>query len=200
VLFLTNRKTGNEKDSKNIFSTCAHSGEEKGAFLDSIVPPLFETVNFYFEDFKEARDYFTGVKTDRYYYSRLQNPTTEILEKKMAAMEGTPACKCFASGMGAIGIAVLGVAGVGDHAICVNTVYKNTHRIFSEVTPCYGITTSFVRGLDINEFEQAVQPKTKLIFLESPSSSRYSMQDLQAIAEMAKSKGIITMIDNTYDK
>lgn len=184
--------------SKKISTVCEHHGEEKGAFNDSIVPPLFETVNFYFKDFQEATDYFAGVKTDRYYYTRTLNPTTEILEKKLAAMEGGATCKCFASGMGAVGAAIMGTARAGNHVVCVSTIYKNTYRVLTEIAPGYNINTTFISGKDIEEFERAIRPETRIIYLESPSSSKYSLQDLRAVAELAESRGIITMIDNTY--
>ncbi|MFZ5633108.1 MAG: trans-sulfuration enzyme family protein [Bacillota bacterium] len=184
--------------TKKFSTACVHHGEKKGDFNDSIVPPLFETVNFYFKDFREAQDYFSGLKTDRYYYTRAVNPTTEILEKKMAAMEGTAGCKFFASGMGAVGAAVMGVARAGDHVVCVSSIYKNTYRVLTEVAPDYGINTTFVSGKSVEEFERAITPETRIIYLESPSSAKYSLQDLQAVAELAKTRGIITMIDNTY--
>lgn len=183
---------------KKISTVCEHHGEKKGAFSDSIVPPLFETVNFYFKNYREAADYFTGVKTDRYYYTRDLNPTTEILEKKLAFLEGGQACKCFASGMGAIGAALLGIARAGDHVVCVSTIYKNTYRVLTEIAPRYGIETTFLSGKSTGEFEQAIRPNTRVIYLESPSSSKYSVQDLRAVACLAGSRGIITMIDNTF--
>ncbi|MCL6610212.1 MAG: aminotransferase class I/II-fold pyridoxal phosphate-dependent enzyme [Peptococcaceae bacterium] len=183
--------------TKKFSTICQHLGEEKGAFCDSVVPPLFETVNFYFKNFREAADYFAGSKTGRYYYTRVLNPTTEVLEKKLAALEGGEACKCFASGMGAIGAAIMGTARAGDHVVCVAAVYKNTHRILTEIAPRYNISTTFISGKSIDEFERAIRPETRIIYLESPSSSKYSLQDLGAVAGLAKSKGIITMIDNT---
>ncbi|MEW5898536.1 MAG: aminotransferase class I/II-fold pyridoxal phosphate-dependent enzyme [Bacillota bacterium] len=180
---------------------CTHLGEVKGAFSDAIIPPLFETVNFYFHGLEEAVEYFMrpdpGPGRERFYYTRMANPTTQILEKKLAALEKAPACKCFASGMGAIGAAVLGLARAGDHIVAVRTIYKNTYRILNEIAPRYGIRVTFVGGHRVEDFEAALHPETSLFFLESPASSRYSLQDLAAVAGLAKSRGIVTLIDNT---
>jgi len=183
--------------TKKIFTLCQHHGEKKGAFEDSVVPPIHETVSFYFKSFQEARDYFSGAAADRYYYTRSLNPTTEILEKKLAALEGGEACKCFGSGMGAMGAAILGTARAGDHVVCVSTVYKNTYRVLTEVAPDFGIESTFISGNSIDEFEAALKPNTRMFFLESPTSSKYTLQNLEAVARLAKSRGIITIIDNT---
>lgn len=180
-----------------IAQVCTHLGERKGSFDFSIVPPVYETVNFYFNDLEEAHLYFNQKKFGRFYYTRVSNPTTEILEKKIAALEKAPACKCFASGMGAIGASILGLAKSGDHIVAVKTIYKNSSRILNEIARRYGIEVTFVGGHRVEEFAEAIRPNTTMFFLESPSSSRYSLQDLKAVAELARRHGITTLIDNT---
>lgn len=190
-------KGGQFDGAGRIAQICTHLGEAKGAFSDSIIPPLFETVNFYFHHLEEAVAFFAQENKERFYYTRMANPTTQILEKKLAALEKAPSCKCFASGMGAIGAAILGTVKAKDHIVAVRTVYKNTYRILNEITQRYGISVTFVGGHRVEDFEKALRPNTTLFFLESPSSSRYSLQDLAAVADLAKSRGVVTMIDNT---
>ncbi len=176
---------------------CTHWGEKKGAFDFSIIPPVYETVNFYFEDLEEAQQYFNQGKSGRFYYTRASNPTTEILEQKLAALEKAPACKCFASGMGAIGASILALAKSGDHIVAVRTIYKNSSRILNEIARRYNIDVTFVGGHRVEDFAETIRPNTTLFYLESPSSSRYSLQDLEEIAKLARSRGITTLIDNT---
>lgn len=179
-----------------IATACIHHAEMKGDFWDSIVPPIFETVNFYFHDTKEAEDYFSGQLSNKYYYTRGLNPTVHLLEKKLAAIEGTPACKCFGSGMAAVSAAILGNVQAGDHIISVGSIYKNAYRFLTEVVNRFGIDVTFVEGKRIEDFEAACRTNTKVIYLESPSSTNHSLQDLSAVAEFARAKKIITIIDN----
>ncbi|NHM28611.1 aminotransferase class I/II-fold pyridoxal phosphate-dependent enzyme [Desulfofundulus sp. TPOSR] len=180
-----------------IAQVCTHLGERKGAFDFSIIPPVYETVNFYFKDLEEAQHYFNQGKSGRFYYTRVSNPTTAILEQKLAALEKAPACKCFASGMGAIGASILGLAKSGDHIVAVKTIYKNSSRILNEIARRYSIDVTFVGGHRVEDFAEAIRPNTTIFYLESPSSSRYSLQDLEAIGKLARSHGITTLIDNT---
>lgn len=185
------------RGSDHYSTTCVHHGEKKGDFLDSIVPPVFETVNFYFHTLEEAEDYFAGRGPERYYYTRGLNPTVQVLEKKIAALEKAPACKCFGSGMAAIAAAVLGKAQAGDHIVSVSGIYKNAYRLLTEVAPRFGIEVTFVSGQSPDDFLEALRPNTRIIYLESPTSSTLALQDLGAVAELAKSHGITTIIDNT---
>jgi len=180
----------------SIATTCIHYAENKGDFWDSIVPPIFETVNFYFHSTKEAEDYFSGRLSQKYYYTRGLNPTVHVLEKKIAAIEGTPACKCFGSGMAAVSAAIMGNVQAGDHIISVGSIYKNAYRFLTEVVNRFGIEVTFVEGKRIDDFEAAYKSNTKVIYLESPSSTNHLLQDLTAVAEFAKAKKITTIIDN----
>jgi len=104
----------------------------------------------------------------------------------------------FNSGVGAISIAVLSLLKTGDHAISVKSTYSWTNKLFDKILPKFGITTSFVDGTDPENFERAVLKETRLIFLESPNTFNYQLQDLKKIAAFAHSRGIITIIDNSY--
>jgi len=184
------------KGKDKMETTIIHHAENKGDFWDSIVPPIFETVNFYFHDTKEAEDYFSGNLPEKYYYTRGLNPTVHLLEKKIAAIEGTPACKCFGSGMAAVSAAIMANVQAGDHIISIAGIYKNAYRFLNEVAIRFGVEVTFVDGNCIADFEAACKSNTKVIYLESPSSTNHSLQDLTAVAEFAKQKKITTIIDN----
>lgn len=174
-----------------------HLGEEsktKGA----VVPPLFQNSTFVFDTWDE----FTAASTHQvggpYHYSRMTNPTCEIAETKIAALEGTERCKLFVSGMSAITTAILASVRAGSHVVCVDACYGPTKQFVSDYLSKFGVTTTFVVGEDPQEIFDACRPETTLIYLESPTSIVFRMQDLEAIGKFAKERGIATAIDNTY--
>ncbi|GGG78786.1 trans-sulfuration enzyme family protein [Paenibacillus radicis (ex Gao et al. 2016)] len=133
-----------------------------------------------------------------YTYSRGNNPTVNELERKLALLEGGERARCFATGMGAISAAVLSVVRAGDHIVCVNQVYGPAKRLMGEYLQRYGVETDFVDGSDLMAIEAAIRPNTKLLYLESPSSLLFELQNLKACAELARRQGIRTIIDNTW--
>jgi len=179
---------------------CAHEGEEHEKYFGAVVPPIFENSLFVFKDYDAIVEAFKNEK-DHYLYTRGTNPTVEILEKKLSALEHGEACKCFTSGMAAISAAIDAFTSQGDHILFVNNIYGPTLR-YAEYLKKYGIEYSIVlvdEGKDILEkVEEAIRPNTKIIYLESPGTMTFKLVDIKAIAELAKAKGIITMIDNTW--
>jgi len=131
-------------------------------------------------------------------YSRGQNPTLNILRKKLAALDGAEDALVFSSGIAAITVPILALVKQGDHIVSVENPYSWTIKLFNYFLPKFGITTTFVDGSDVQNIQNAIQPNTKLIYLESPNTFSYDLQDLQAVSRIAKQKGIFTMIDNSY--
>ena len=172
-------------------------GEERENYFNAIAPPIIQTSNFKFntvEDFRAAlADEYQGNL-----YSRGFNPTIDILRKKLAALDGAEDALVFGSGIAAITIPVLALLKSGDEVICVENPYSWTIKLFNEFLPKFGIKTTFVDGTSLEQFENAVTEKTKLIYLESPNTFSFDVQNLAAIAQIAKPKGILTMIDNSY--
>jgi cystathionine beta-lyase/cystathionine gamma-synthase len=166
---------------------CAHLGDDYSKFLGAIVPPIFQNSLF------TRKQGSFG-----YVYTRVNNPTTEIAEKKIAALEGGEEAKCFSSGMGAISAAIMLFVASGDHIITLKSVYTPVRVFFSEYLKKFNIEVTFVSGNNIEDFQEELKPNTKLIYLESPSSNIFSMQNLEEIAELAKSRDIKTIIDNTW--
>ncbi len=172
-------------------------GEDRENYFNAISPPIIQTSNFAFKNIED----FRAALADEYnavLYSRGNNPTVDILRKKIAALDGAEDALIFGSGMGAISTPILSLLNQGDHVISVAKPYSWTIKLFERLLPKFGITTTFVDGREAINFEKAIQENTKLIYLESPNSFTYELQDLEAVAKLAKSKGITTMIDNSY--
>ena len=172
-------------------------GEERENYFNAIAPPVIQTSNFKFntvDDFRKAlSDEYQGNL-----YSRGFNPTIDILRKKLAALDGAEDALVFGSGIAAVTVPVLALLSAGDEVICVENPYSWTIKLFNEFLPKFRIKTTFVDGSNISAIETAIISRTKLIYLESPNTFSFDVQDLEAIAAMAKAKGIITMIDNSY--
>lgn len=172
-------------------------GEERESYFNAIAPPIIQTSNFKFntvDDFRKAlADEYQGNL-----YSRGFNPTIDILRKKLAALDGAEDALVFGSGIAAVTIPVLTLLSSGDEVICVENPYSWTIKLFNDFLPKFGVKTTFIDGSNTSAIEAAITPQTKLIYLESPNTFSFDVQDLKAIANLAKAKGIITMIDNSY--
>jgi cystathionine beta-lyase/cystathionine gamma-synthase len=172
-------------------------GENRENYFNAVSPPIVQTSNFAFKTVSELRHALED-EINANLYSRGQNPTLNILRQKLAALDGAEDALLFNSGMGAISAAVLALLKFGDHVIAIESNYSWTKRLFNEVLIKFGITTTFVNGTQLSDFATAATPNTKLIFLESPSSLTYQLQDIEKVAIFAKSRGILTIIDNSY--
>jgi cystathionine beta-lyase/cystathionine gamma-synthase len=172
-------------------------GEDRENYFNAIAPPIIQSSNFAFKSVDEMRSAFAD-EYSAYLYSRGVNPTVEILCKKLAALDHAEDCLVFSSGAAAIFAAVLANVKSGDHIVSVNKPYTWAQKMFNQILPRFGVTTTYIDGTDIANFERAILPSTKLIYLESPNSWDYAIQDLNAIADLAKSENIITIIDNSY--
>ncbi len=172
-------------------------GEDRENYFNAIAPPIIQSSNFAFKNVDEMRSAFAD-EYSTYLYSRGVNPTVEILCKKLAALDHAEDCLVFSSGAAAIFAAVLANVKSGDHIVSVKKPYTWAQKMFNQILPRFGVTTTYIDGTDIGNFERAILPSTKVIYLESPNSWDYAIQDLKAVAELAKSENIITIIDNSY--
>jgi cystathionine beta-lyase/cystathionine gamma-synthase len=136
-------------------------------------------------------------ETEEILYTRGNNPTVNILRKKMAALEHTEDALIFASGSGAIAAAVIANVKAGDHVICVKQCYSWTFNLLERFLPRFGVQATFVDGRDVADFEAARRPETRLVFLESPTTFMLQLQDLKAVSAWAKQYGLLTLIDNS---
>ena len=184
---------------KGIETRLAHEGEERLEHQGAVVPPLYQNSLFVFRDWDDIDAAFSD-RTARPIYSRLTNPTTLLAEQKVAALAGEGyAARLTASGMGAISAAVMNSVNAGDHIVAVKNIYGPTNNFINRyLAEKMNVSVSFVPGHDPAQFEAALTDSTRLIMLESPSSAVFGLQDIRAVAELARSRGIRTMIDNTW--
>ena len=174
-----------------------HLGEERDAYHGAISPPIMQSSIFAYPTVARMRDGFADEYAE-HLYTRGNNPTVAILRKKVAALEGAEDCLAFGSGAAAISAAVFASVKAGDHVLCVARPYSWTRSLLRDLLPRFGVSTRFVDGTDVANFEQAIDAETRLIVLESPNSMTYEQQDLAAVAELARSRGIRTLCDNSF--
>lgn len=171
--------------------------EDRENYFNAVSPPIMQTSNFVFKTVDEMRQAFAD-EYSTYLYSRGRNPTVDILRKKLAALDGAEDCLVFNNGAAATFAAVLANVKSGDHIVCVDKPYTWTQKLCNDILPRFGVTTTYIDGTSIENFERAVLPNTTVIYLESPNSWDYKLQDLKAVAELAKAENIVTIIDNSY--
>ena len=172
-------------------------GEERENYFNAISPPIAQTSNFAFKTVAALSEAFED-EMGGYLYSRGLNPTVEILRKKLAALDGAEDCLVFNSGAAAIFAGVLGNVKAGDHIVSVNEPYTWAQRMFDVVLPRFGVTTTYINGIKIENWEAATKPNTTLYYLESPNSWDFALQPIKEVAALARSKKITTFIDNSY--
>ncbi|MDQ3278013.1 MAG: aminotransferase class V-fold PLP-dependent enzyme [Bacteroidota bacterium] len=171
--------------------------EDREHYFNAIAPPIIQTSNFKFNAVAGLRKAFED-EMGGYLYSRGLNPTVDILRKKLAALDGAEDCLVFNNGAAAIYAAVLANVKSGDHIISVNKPYTWAQKTFDLILSRFGITTTYIEGTEISQFEAALQPNTTFIYLESPNSWTYALQPLREVAQLAKRHGAVTLIDNSY--
>jgi cystathionine beta-lyase/cystathionine gamma-synthase len=174
-----------------------HLGEERDQYFNAVAPPIMQSSNFCFKTVGEMRERLTR-ELETPFYTRGYNPTVAILRKKIAALEGAEDALVFASGSGAIAAAVMSCVKGGDHAVCVRKPYSWTNNLLSKYLAPYGAEVTFVDGSDTQNYIDAIKANTTLIYIESPNSLTFEMQDIEAIARAAKARNITTIIDNSY--
>ena len=177
------------KDSKKlgIDTICTHVGEVKDEQFKGAISPIYMSTSYAFD----------GVDTKRYprYFN---TPNQEMLCKKIAALEKTENALIFGSGMAAISTTLLAFLHKGDHIILQQTLYGGTYNFVVEEFDKFGIEYSFTDSLAIEDFENKIQKNTKVIYIETPSNPLLTITDMKAVSKLAKSKEIVTMIDNTF--
>ena len=171
---------------------CTHFADDYNRFLGAVATPIFQDSTF---KHIEGSGY-GGI--GHYVYTMDNNPTTEIAEKKIAALEEGEDCVCFSSGMAAISSACMHYLSAGSHVIYLRNSYHSTKILISSYLERLGVKSTEVIGTSIDDFEMAVRPNTKLIMLESPATHLFCLQDIAAVVQLAKSRGIATVIDNSW--
>ncbi|WP_288158432.1 O-acetylhomoserine aminocarboxypropyltransferase/cysteine synthase family protein [Faecalibaculum rodentium] len=175
-----------------------HVGQEQAdPATDSRAVPIYQTTSYVFHDSQHAADRF-GLADAGNIYGRLTNSTQDVLEKRIAALEGGVAGLATASGAAAITYAILALAHAGDHIVAQNTIYGGSHNLLEHTLKDYGIETTFVNTHDLQEVEAAIRPNTKAVFLETLGNPNSDIADVDAVAEIAHRHQIPVVIDNTF--
>ncbi|MGB6152639.1 MAG: O-acetylhomoserine aminocarboxypropyltransferase/cysteine synthase family protein [Pricia sp.] len=179
------------------FSTNAlHAGHDVKAHGGTRAVPLYQNTAYVFDDSDHAAGLF-NLSVPGNIYTRLNNPTNDVLEQRLAALEGGIAAVVTASGMSAISTALMTLLKSGDHIVASSSMYGGTYNLLSVTLPRFGITTTFVDPSDPDNFSKAVQENTRTIFVESIGNPKLDVLDLKAIAAVAKSAKVPLMVDNT---
>lgn len=174
-----------------------HLGEERSNYFNAVSPPIIQSSNFVFDSVQDLKQKIT-TEYESHVYTRGNNPTVDILRKKIAALEHAEDCLVLSSGASAVAASIMANIAQGDHIVCVKSAYSWTKTLLQKYVPRFGVTHTVVDGKNSLEIEAAIQPNTKLLYLESPTSTTMEIQDLTECSAIAKRNNLITIIDNSY--
>jgi len=173
-----------------------HGGQEPDPTTNSLAVPIYQTTSYVFDDTAHAADLF-ALRVPGNIYTRIMNPTWDVLEKRLAALEGGVAALVLASGQSAITYSVLNVCQAGDNIIALSTLYGGTYNLFAHTLPQYGITVHFVDPDDPSAVAEKADEKTRLVFAETIGNPKMNVVDIAAWAEAAHAAGLPLAVDNT---
>lgn len=174
-----------------------HAGQTVDPVTKSRAVPIYQTTSYVFDNAQEGEDLF-GLKKPGNIYSRIGNPTVEVFENRIAALENGVGAVATSSGMAAITYAVLGLAHAGDHVVAATTLYGGTFNLLKETLPRYGVTTTFVDVANLEEVEAAIKDNTKLVLIETLGNPVINIPDIEKIADIAHAHKIPLVTDNTF--
>ncbi|GBG58284.1 O-acetylhomoserine aminocarboxypropyltransferase [Sporomusaceae bacterium FL31] len=183
-------------ENLNFASLAVHAGQEPDPTTGSRAVPIYQTTSYNFRDSEHGANLFS-LKESGNIYTRIMNPTTDVLEKRIAALEGGVGALAFASGHAAISAAILNIAQAGDEIVSSASLYGGTYNMFTYTLPRLGITVKLVDPSNPDNFQQAITEKTKAIYAETIGNPKIDILDIEAVAAIAHKNGIPLIIDNT---
>ncbi|MCX5714366.1 MAG: O-acetylhomoserine aminocarboxypropyltransferase/cysteine synthase [Candidatus Omnitrophica bacterium] len=184
-------------DAKLKIETLAlHGGQEPDPTTGSRAVPIYQTTSYQFKSTEHAANLF-GLKEFGNIYTRLMNPTTDVLEKRIALLDGGVGALAVASGQSAITLALLNIAQAGDEIVSADNLYGGTYNLFHNTFPRLGVKVKFVKSNDLDGMQKAIVPKTKAIYAESIGNPKLDVADLEEISKLAQKNGIPFVLDNT---
>lgn len=185
-------------DRKLGFDTLqVHAGQKPDPTTGSRAVPIYQTTSYVFRDTEHGANLF-ALKEPGNIYTRIMNPTNDVFEQRMAALEGGVAALAVASGSAAITYAILNIAGTGDEIVSASTLYGGTYNLFSVTLPKLGIKTVFVDPDDPENFRKAINEKTKALYIETVGNPGINLVDIEAVAKIAHDNNIPLIVDNTF--
>jgi O-succinylhomoserine sulfhydrylase len=188
----TNKKPGNWRPR----TLAVRGGQVRSGFQETCEPLIF-TAGYAYENAEEGEARFKG-ESPGYQYSRISSPTVAMFEARMAALEGAPVARATATGMAAVSAVFLGGLKTGDHVVSANALFGSCRYILENVLARFGIETTFIDGGVIGNWEAAMRPNTRMMFLETPSNPTLAIFDLKAIAGVADRHGARLVVDNAF--
>lgn len=185
-------------DKKLGFATRAvHAGQEPDPQHGALSTPIFQTSTFVFQDVAQGAARFAGTQ-EGYIYTRLGNPTVTALEEKIASLEGGEAAAACSSGMAAVSSVIMALVSQGDHVVHSGALYGCTYALLHEIAPRFGIEATGLDTSDLAAVKKALQPNTKVIYLESPTNPTMRISDIGGVAKIAHTHGAKVVVDNTF--
>ncbi len=184
-------------ETTNAETLALHAGQTPDPTTGARAVPIYQTSSFVFNDTEHAADLF-ALKTFGNIYTRLMNPTTDVVEKRIAALEGGVAGLATSSGMAAIFLSIHTIAAAGDHVIVSSSLYGGTDTLFRYTLPKMGIEVTFIDEITPGKVKAAIQPNTKLVYFETLGNPKGDVPDIAGIAEVAHDESIATIVDNTF--
>jgi O-acetylhomoserine (thiol)-lyase len=176
---------------------CLHAGHEPDAVTNSRAVPIYRTSSYVFNSAEHARKLFALEELGNV-YTRIMNPTQDVLEQRVAAMEGGAAALALSSGTSAIFYSIINICQSGDHIVSANNLYGGTYTQFNDILPQFGITTTFVDPTDVDAIAAAITDKTKVVFCETIGNPGLDVADIAAIADVAHAHGLPLVVDSTF--
>ncbi len=186
----------NNIERLSLDTIAVHGGQQPDTATGARVTPIYQTTSFVFRDTEHAANLFSLQETGNI-YTRLMNPTTDVLEKRMALLEGGVGALAVASGMSAISLAILNITQSGEEIISVDSLYGGTYTLFSNTFKRFGINVKFVDADNIDGFKKAITSKTKAIYTETLGNPKVNVVDIETLAKVAHDAGIPLIVDNT---
>ena len=185
------------KQSNPGFETLAlHGGQKPDPTTNARAVPIYQTTSYVFNDADHAADLF-GLKEFGNIYTRIMNPTTDVFEQRMAALEGGVGALAFASGSAAVTFSILNIAGAGDHVVSANSLYGGTYNLFVHTLPRFGLEFDLIDPVDPENFRRALKPNTKALYAETVGNPKLDTLDIAAVAQIAHEAGVPLIVDNT---
>lgn len=179
------------------FETLAlHGGQEPDPTTNARAVPIYQTTSYTFDSADHAADLF-GLREPGNIYTRIMNPTTDVFEKRVAALEGGVGALAFSSGSAAVTFSILNIAGAGDHIVSANSLYGGTYNLFVHTLPRFGLGIDLVDPIDPEDFRRAIKPTTRLLYAETVGNPKLDTLDIEAVAAIAHEAGIPLIVDNT---
>jgi O-acetylhomoserine (thiol)-lyase len=192
----TNNKKEKEMSTKGISTLALHAGQQPDPTTGARAVPIYQTTSYVFKSSEHAANLF-ALKEFGNIYTRLMNPTTDVFEQRVAAIEGGTGALGVASGQAAISYALLAITQLGDEIVAANNLYGGTYQLFHHTFPKLGRTVKFVDSRNLDAFRAAITPRTRAIYAETIGNPKLDVPDFEALAKIAHEAGIPLVVDNT---